>query len=189
MFAQNHHPAMRFIMPVRKSISEKTVFNVLGPLTNPAGVDKFLLGVFDKSFVGKIAEALKLNGSQNSMVVSAAEGMDEISISGVSYVARLHEGNILEYEIDPEMFGLKKAPFEAILGGDAKINAEIFTNVLSGKATDPQRDIVLLNTAHALVVDGKARDVQDGLDIARDSIANGKAIAKLKKIVEVSSKL
>lgn len=189
MFAQNHHPAMKFIMPVRKSISEKTVFNVLGPLTNPAGVEKFLLGVFHKSFVPKLAEALQLNGTTSAVVVSADGGMDEISISGITHAARLKNGNIDYFEIDPEAYGLKRAPFEAILGGDAAVNADILRNVLSGKAEPAQRDIVLLNAAAALEADGMARDMQEGLEMARDAIGSGKAEAKLRRIIEVSSKL
>ncbi|MEA2111898.1 MAG: anthranilate phosphoribosyltransferase [Campylobacterota bacterium] len=189
MFAQNHHPAMKFIMPIRKSIDEKTVFNVLGPLTNPAGVEKFLLGVFDKAFVPKIAEALKINDAKSAIVVSAAEGMDEISISGITYAASLQDGIIKEFEIDPETYAIKRAPFDAILGGNAKENAEILRNVLSNKASDAQRDIVLINSSAALVAEGMARDIQDGLEIARDAINSGKALSKLKQIVEVSSKL
>lgn len=189
MFAQNHHPAMKFIMPVRKSIDEKTVFNVLGPLTNPAGVQKFLLGVFDKVFVPKIAEALRLNHATSAIVVSAEEGMDEIGISGITYAARLKDGNITEYEINPEDYGIAKAPFEAILGGDAARNAAILSNVLGGKSSEPQRDIVLINAAAALEAEGMARDMQEGLEIARDAIGSGKAIEKLQQIIAVSSKL
>jgi anthranilate phosphoribosyltransferase len=189
MFAQNHHPAMKFIMPVRKSLSDKTVFNVLGPLTNPAGVEKFLLGVFDKRFVPKIAEALKMNHAASAIVVSAEEGMDEISISGITHAARLKDAVIDYFEIDPEQYGLDRAPFEAILGADADVNAHILQNVLEGSAETAQRDIVLLNAAAALMADGMARDMQDGLEMARDAIAGGKAKAKLKQIVEVSSKL
>lgn len=189
MFAQNHHPAMKFIMPVRKSIDEKTVFNVLGPLTNPAGVQKFLLGVFDKAFVPKIAEALRLNQATSAIVVSAEEGMDEIGISGITYAARLKEGKITEYEIDPQEYGINRAPFEAILGGDAALNASILINVLSGKAEDAQRDIVLVNAAAALEAEGMARDMQEGLEIARDAIGSAKATEKLQQIIAVSSKL
>ncbi|MEA3523040.1 MAG: anthranilate phosphoribosyltransferase [Campylobacterota bacterium] len=189
MFAQNHHPAMKFIMPVRKSIDEKTVFNLLGPLTNPAGVEKFLLGVFDKAFVSKVAEALKLNKAKSAIVVSSRDGMDEISISDITYAASLREGIIKNYEIDPEAYGIKRAPFSAILGGDASQNATILRNVLYAKADDAQRDVVLINAAHALHVDGKARDIQEGLEIARDAIASSKAQQKLQEIIEVSSKL
>jgi anthranilate phosphoribosyltransferase len=189
MFAQNHHPAMKFIMPVRKSIPQKTVFNLLGPLTNPAGVQKFLLGVFDKAFVPKVAEALKLNGATSATVVSSRDGMDEISISDISYGATLKADTIKEFEIDPESHGIKKAPFSAILGGDASKNAQILTDVLRGKAKDAQRDVVFINAAYALVADGLARDIQDGLQMADEAVKSTKAYQKLKQIIEVSSKL
>ncbi len=189
MFAQNYHPAMKFIMPVRKTIREKTVFNVLGPLTNPAGVQKFLLGVFEKSFVPKIAEVLKINGAASAIVVSAAEGMDEISISGITYAALLKEGRIREFEIDPEHYGIAKAPFEAILGGDASDNAAIVHNILTNRATDAQRDIVQLNTAAALVAEGMARDIQEGMEMASEALLSGSAFAKLQEIVSVSTTL
>ncbi len=189
MFAQNHHPAMKFIVPVRKTIPEKTIFNVLGPLTNPAGVKKSMIGVFDKAFVPKMLEVLKMNGSKSAMVVSSAENMDEISISSVTYASRLRDEKISEFVIDPQAYGIKKAPIEAIIGGDAKQNADILLNIFSNRASDAQRDIVLLNTAYSLVVEGMARDVQDGLEIAKDAVASKKATAKLKEIIEVSSKL
>ncbi len=189
MFAQNHHPAMKFIMPVRKSIPDKTIFNVLGPLTNPAGVEKLLLGVFEKALVPRIAEVLKINGATSAIVVSSADHLDEISISDITYAASLKAGVISEFEIDPQVYGIKRAPFDAIKGADAAHNAQILEAVLKGSATDAQRDVVLINAAHALLVEGMARDVQEGLEIARDAIKSGKAIAKLKQIVEVSSKL
>ena len=189
MFAGNHHPAMRFIMPVRKSIPEKTIFNILGPLTNPANVKKSLLGVFDKAFVPKMAEALKINGATSAMVVSSAEGMDEISISDVSYASQLRDGMMHEFVIDPQEYGLKKVPLKAIIGGEAKENAHILYNIFDSNATDAQRDIVLINTACALMVDGLARDVQDGLEMAREAIASSRAKKKLKQIIEISHKL
>ena len=189
MFAQNHHPAMRFIMPVRKSISEKTIFNILGPLTNPAGAKKSLLGVFDKAFVPKMAEALKINGATSSMVVSSAEGMDEISISDVTYASQLRDGLVHEFIIDPQEYGIKKVPLKAIVGGDAKENAQILLNIFDGSATDAQRDIVFINTASALMVDGLARDIQDGLEMANEAILNLRAKKKLKQIIEISNKL
>ena len=189
MFAQNHHPAMKFIMPVRKSISDKTVFNVLGPLTNPAGVKKTMLGVFDKVFVPKIAKALELNGSTSALLVSSKEGMDEISISDITYAARLDASGIKEFEIDPQEFGIKRVPLEAIVGGDAVFNAQILHNIFNNTATDAQRDIVLINAATSLMVDGMARDIQDGLEIAREMLASKKALEKLKEIIKVSSLL
>lgn len=189
MFAQNHHPAMKFIMPVRKTIPEKTIFNILGPLTNPAGVQKSLLGVFNKAFVPKIAEALKINGAKSIMVVSSAEGMDEISISDVTYASQLRESIVHEFIIDPEEYGIKRVPLRAIVGGDAKENAKILNNIFDAKSTDAQRDIVLINAACALIVDGIARDIQDGLEIAQKAIKTGKAKEKLKSIIEISNKL
>ncbi len=189
MFAQNYHPAMKFIVPVRKSIPDKTIFNILGPLTNPAGVKKSLLGVFDKAFVPKMAEALKMNGATSTMVVSSKEGMDEISISDITYASQLRDGIVKEFVIDPTEYGIKRVPLKAILGGDAKQNAQILYNIFDSSSTDAQRDIVLINTACALVVDGLARDIQDGLEIAREAIQNSSAKKKLKQIIEISNKL
>ncbi|MDD2789269.1 MAG: anthranilate phosphoribosyltransferase [Sulfurimonas sp.] len=189
MFAQNHHPAMKFIMPVRKTIPEKTIFNILGPLTNPAGVKKSMLGVFSKDFVPKMAEALKINGATSTMVVSSKEGMDEISLSSITYASQLKDGVVKEFEIDPQIYGINKAPIEAIVGGDAKENARILFNIFDANATDAQRDIVLLNAAATLVVDGSARDMQDGLEMAREAIKNARAKKKLRQIIEISNKL
>ncbi len=189
MFAQNHHPAMSFIMPVRKSIPDKTIFNILGPLTNPAGVKKSMLGVFDKAFVPKMLEALKINGATSAMVVSSKEGMDEISISDITYASRLYNGTVNEFEIDPEEYGIRKMPLKAILGGEAQENAQILRNIFEGSATDAQRDIVLINAAASLMVDGLARDMQDGFEMAREAIANSRAKKKLRQIIEISNKL
>lgn len=189
MFAANHHPAMNFIVPVRKSIPDKTIFNILGPLTNPAGTQKSLLGVFDKTFVPKMAEALKINGATSAMVVSSAEGMDEISISDVTYATQLSNGELREFIIDPEEYGIKKVPLKAIMGGDAKENAKILYDIFDSKATDAQRDIVLINSAAALMVDGLASDIQDGLEMAREAIRNSRVKKKLKQIIEISNKL
>jgi anthranilate phosphoribosyltransferase len=189
MFAQNHHPAMKFIMPIRKTIPDKTIFNILGPLTNPAGVKKSMLGVFDKSFVPKMAEALKINGATSTLVVSSAEGLDEISISDVTYASQLRDGIIHEFVIDPEEYGIKKVPLKAIIGGDALENAKILFNVFDSKATDAQRDVVLLNAAASLMVDGMARDIQEGLEIAKEALRTKRAQKKLAQIIEISHKL
>ncbi|WP_298691259.1 anthranilate phosphoribosyltransferase [uncultured Sulfuricurvum sp.] len=189
LFAQYHHPAMKFIMPIRRSIPEKTVFNILGPLTNPVGLSKLLLGVFDEVFVSKMAEAAQMGGVKSAIVVSSREKMDEISISDITYAAQLKDDRIDYFEIDPERYGIRKAPFEAILGGDVEKNAKIFRDVLYNRATDPQRDMVLINAAYALIADGMASDVQEALEIAREAIFSGKAARKLDQIVSVSSKL
>ncbi len=189
MFAQNHHPAMKFIVPVRKTIPDKTIFNILGPLTNPAGVTKSMLGVFDKAFVPKMLEALELNGATSAMVVSSNEGMDEISISDVTYASQLKDGVIHEFVIDPQEYGIKKMPLKAIMGGDALENANILRKIFDSSATDAQRDIVLINAAASLVVDGLARDIQDGLEMANEAILNARAKKKIKQIIEISNKL
>ena len=189
MFAQNHHPAMRFITPVRKSLPDKTIFNILGPLTNPAGVKKSLLGVFDKAFVPKMAEALKINGATSAMVVSSKEGMDEISISDVTYASILRDGELREFIIDPTDYNIKKVPLKAIMGGDAKENAQILYNIFDSKATDAQRDIVLINAGAALMVDGRVSDIQSGIEMASEAIRKGKAKEKLQQIIDISKKL
>jgi len=189
MFAGNHHPCMSFIVPIRKSIPDKTIFNILGPLTNPAGAQKSLLGVFDKSFVPKMAETLKINGATSTIVVSSSEGMDEISISDVTYASQLRDGLVHEFVIDPQEYGIQKAPLKSIIGGDSKENAQILYNIFDNKSTQAQKDIVLINAAAALIADGQARDIQDGLEIAQKAIRIGKAKEKLKKIIEISNKL
>lgn len=189
LFAQYHHPAMKFIMPIRRSIPEKTIFNILGPLTNPVGLSKILLGVFDEVFVPKMTEAARELGMKSAIVVSSREKMDEISISDITYAGRLFNDSIEYFEIDPERYGIKKAPFEAILGGDVEKNAMIFIDVLHNRATEAQRDMVLINAAYALIADGMARDVQEALEIAKATLLSGKAAEKLQQIISVSSKL
>jgi anthranilate phosphoribosyltransferase len=189
IFAIHHHPAMKFVMPIRKSIPHRTIFNILGPLSNPADVKKQLIGVFDPSFVPKMAEALRKLGTERAMVVSSRDGLDEISVSDSSVAEMLEEGRLEAVEIDPQAYGIDRAPMEAIRGGDAAENAKITAAILSGEERGPKRNIVLINAAAALIVDGKARDFQDGLQIAEETIDSGRAAAVLKKIVEVSNAL
>jgi len=189
IFAMNHHPAMKHIMPVRKSIDHRTVFNILGPLTNPAGARKYLLGVFDPSFIRRMAEALVALDAKRAFVVSSYDGMDEISICDKSAFAYVEDGRISEGVIDPEAHGFKLAPKEAILGGDATLNAEIIEDIFSGIEMGAKRDIVLLNAAYALFVDGKARDIKEGIEMAKDAIDSGRATDHLEKIKEVSAQL
>lgn len=189
IFAQNHHPAMKYIMPIRKSLSHRTIFNILGPLTNPAGVQKQLIGLFSADYLGRVITALEKLGSKNAMVVSSRDGMDEISICDITYASWLDKRIIKEFEINPEEHGLKIAPKEAIIGGDASQNAFITQGIIKGDITDAKRDIVLINTAAALMVDGKARDIQDGLEIARDVLDSGKAQKQLEQIIKVSNQL
>jgi len=189
IFAMNHHPAMKYIMPVRRSIEHRTIFNILGPLTNPAGARKYLLGVFDPSFIKRMAEALVALDAKRAFVVSSYDGMDEISISAKSAFAYVEDGRISEGEIDPEAHGFELAPKEAILGGDATLNAEITRDIFYGIEMGPKRDIVLLNAAYALFADGKVRDIKEGIEMAQEAIDSGKATDHLEKIIEVSAQL
>ncbi len=189
IFAINHHPAMKHIMPIRKSLSHRTIFNILGPLTNPAGAKKYLLGVFSAEFIDVIANALVELDTKRAFVVSSRDGMDEISISADTDFAFVQSGKVTRGVVNPLAFGFKRAPKEAILGGDAKENAKITIDVLSGELKDAKRDIVLLNGAYALFIDGKARDIQEGIEILEHTIATKKAIEHLEKIIKVSNEL
>jgi anthranilate phosphoribosyltransferase len=187
--ATDHHPAMKHIMPIRKSIEHRTIFNILGPLTNPAGARKYLLGVFDPSYIKRMAEALLDLGVTRAFVVSSKDGMDEIGISTSTVFAYVEDGRILEGEINPEQYGLSLAPKEDILGGDANFNAQITKDIFAGKVTGAKRDIVLLNAAFALFVDGSVTDIPQAIAIIKEHIATGKALAHLQKIADVSQKL
>ncbi len=189
MFAQNHHPAMKYIMPIRKSIPHRTIFNILGPLSNPATVSKQLIGVFDKSYINKIATALDLLETKRSIVVSSNDGMDEISISDITYATSLFNGRIEDFEINPEHYGIPMASKDDIVGGNAQFNARITSDILSKKLVGAKLDIVLLNAAAALVVDEKARDIKEGIQIAKDAILSGKAKEKLDELIKVSNQL
>jgi anthranilate phosphoribosyltransferase len=189
MFAQQHHPAMRHIMPIRKSIPHRTIFNILGPLTNPADVKRQLIGVFHKDFVPPIVDALQILDMRSAIVVSGADGMDEVSISDKTYYRELKDGKISEGEVTPEEFGLQRASFDEIKGGDARENGDILLNILKGQELGAKRDIVLLNSAFGFVAEGRARDIQDGLEIARDSIDSGKAFQQFNMIIDMSKKI
>lgn len=189
MFAQNHHPALKHIMPIRKSLDHRTIFNILGPLTNPAGVKRQFIGVYDRSLTAILAEVLQKTGSHSAAVACGDGGVDELTLSGASHVARLNGDTISQYELDPTNFGLTRAPLEALRGGDAVYNATITRNIFSNCATDAQRDVVLFNTAMAMEISGMARDIKDGLEMAREALYSGRAREKLDQIIAVSSKL
>jgi len=189
MFAVNHHPAMKHIMPIRKSINHRTIFNILGPLTNPASVEKQLIGVFDKNYIFKIANALTQLETKRAMVVSSEDGMDEISISDITHCAFIENGAINEFTLDPREYGFDLYPKVEIAGGTAKENAMTTKNILKGTITGAKRDIVLLNTAAALFVDAKVVSIEEGIELAKETIKNGDAIKKLEEIVLISNEL
>ncbi len=189
IFAMNHHPAMKHIMPVRKSLEHRTVFNIMGPLTNPAGAKRYLMGVFSPDFIEKMAKTLQIVGATKAYVVSSSDGMDEISISDTTQYALLDNKEISTGVIDPREHGFKLYPQSEILGGDAKTNSKITKGILSGEISGAKRDIVLLNASYALLADDMARDIKEALEMSREAIESGKASKHLKKIVEVSQKI
>jgi len=189
LFAGNHHPAMKHIMPIRKSIDHRTIFNILGPLSNPASVHKQVIGVFAKEFVPKIAEALTQLNTKRAMVVSSNDGMDEISICDVTHCAFVERGSFNEFILDPREYGFDFYDKSEIVGGDAKENAEITKGILDGSITGAKRDIVLLNTAVTLLVDGKVNSTEEGVEMAKDIINSKKALEKLTEIIKVSNEL
>ena len=189
IFAMNHHPVMKHLMPIRKSIEHRTIFNILGPLTNPAGAKKYLLGVFSPEYVERMAKALLDLDVQKAFVVSSDDGMDEISLATTTQFAYVEGGIVSEGIINPEEFGFKLQPQKAILGGSAKENAQITKDIFSNESTNAQRDIVVLNAGFALFVDGKARDIKEAFEIARDGLESGKARKHLNIITDISNKL
>ncbi|HEU5315117.1 MAG TPA: anthranilate phosphoribosyltransferase [Chloroflexota bacterium] len=191
MFAPAYHPAMKFAAPLRREIGIRTVFNILGPLTNPAGAKRQVLGVASHEAQGRLAGALKILGSERALVVHGAEGLDEVSLAGATYVLDVRDGDVSESVVHPEQFGVQAAPAEAIRGGDAAQNAAIIRGVLgaNGDATGAQRDIVALNAAAALVAAGAADDMLTGLERAREVMRSGAALRALEAFVAASREL
>jgi len=183
MFAPNHHPAMKYAAPVRKELGMRTILNILGPLTNPAGAPNQVMGVFHADLVGIQARVLKMLGSRHVITVHGHDGLDEITITGPTYVAELKHDFITEYSIEPTQFGLDVAPIEAIQVKDAAESKTRLEAVLSDEP-GPSRDVVVLNSAAALYVAGVVESLWDGVAAARDAIASGAARAKLDQLVK-----
>ncbi|MFZ7089682.1 anthranilate phosphoribosyltransferase [Primorskyibacter sp. 2E233] len=189
MMAPMHHPAMAHVGPVRAELGTRTIFNILGPLTNPAGVKRQLTGAFTRDLIRPMAETLGQLGSERAWLVHGSDGTDELSIAGVSWVAALEEdGSIHESELHPEDAGLPQHPFEAILGGTPEENGKAFAALLEG-AKSAYRDAVLLNSAAALTIAGKASDLRQGVEVARESIDSGSALAKVKALAKATQEV
>ncbi len=186
MPAPRHHSAMKYVMPVRQSLGIRTIFNNLGPLSNPAGVKRQFTGAFDRAWIEPMAEVLGILGSDVAWVVHAAEGMDEMSTTGVTYVAALENGSVRTFEVTPEDAGLPRASLDDLKGGDSAYNAAAINDLLDGKV-GPYRDIVLMNAAASLIIAGKADDLKAGVALAAQAIDDGKARAALDKLVEISN--
>ena len=182
LFAPAMHSATKYVHPVRRELRLRTVFNLLGPLTNPAKASAQVVGVYSASLVEKLAQALKLLGLKRALVVHGEDGLDEITITGKTLIGEVRDGWVKTYEIAPEEFGLQRATLADISGGDVQQNAEIIREILAGKKS-ARRDVVLLNASAAIVAAGKADTIQQALPIAVDSIDSGKAKAKLDALV------
>jgi anthranilate phosphoribosyltransferase len=187
LFAPALHTATRYVQPARRELKMRTVFNLLGPLTNPAGASAQIVGVYSAELVGKLAEALRLLGLRRALVVHGGDGLDEISLAGPTRVAELRDGAIRLYEVTPEQFGFQRVPLAEIAGGDAQSNAHLIRGVLDGRRS-PHREIVLLNAAAAFVVAGKADSIQEALPLAEKSIDSGAARAKLEELVRFTTR-
>ncbi|MCJ7693689.1 MAG: anthranilate phosphoribosyltransferase [Sedimentisphaerales bacterium] len=186
MFAPMFHPAMKYVQPIRKRLGFRTVFNILGPLANPANASGQVLGVADESLMPTIIEALKLLGVRRAMVVHS-NGLDEISTAGITKVVELKNGEITNKQVDPGQLGIEPADVGQMKVSDAKSSAGIIKDILGGKRRGAYRDIVVLNAAAAIIVSGLADDFGSGLKMAAESVDSGSATACLEKLVEVSN--
>ncbi len=188
MFAPLFHPAMKHAMPIRQELKIKTIFNLLGPLTNPANAEYQLLGVFYADLTEKFAGVLKKLGVKQALVVHG-DGLDEITLTGATQISELKDGKIKTYQIDPEDFGFKKCALAELKGGDADKNARIIKGILSGEEKGAKRNIVLLNAGAAFYSGNVADSIQEGIKLAEEVIESGKALEKLKEMVALTSKL
>ncbi|MEE8471027.1 MAG: anthranilate phosphoribosyltransferase [Dehalococcoidia bacterium] len=188
LFAPLLHPAMKHALGPRKEIGLRTIFNILGPLCNPAQAKRQLLGVYDSNLTELMAEVLRALGTEHAFVVHGAHGLDELSITGPNKVSRLHDGHIETYYLDPQELGLRQANVSDLAGGTTEDNVAITKGVLKGEQ-GPRRDIVLLNAAAVIVAGGKAASFDDGLTLAAEAIDSGDAMRKLEQLVEFSQSI
>jgi anthranilate phosphoribosyltransferase len=186
MFAPAHHPAMKNVGPTRVELGTRTIFNLLGPLSNPAGVKRQMVGVFSRQWVEPLAQVLKNLGSEAAWVVHGSDGLDEITLAGSTHVAALENGSVKSFEITPEEVGLERAAADALRGGDAEHNAKALTEVLAGKK-GPYRDVAILNAAAALVVASRAKDLKTAVALATKSVTSGEAEGRLDRLIAVSN--
>ena len=185
LMAQRHHSAMRHVAPTRTEMGTRTIFNLLGPISNPAGVKRQLVGVFARDWVKPVAEVLGKLGGERAWVVHG-EGLDELTTAGTSFVAELKDGKVSTFEVTPEMAGLPRARLEELKGADPLVNAARLNALIDGKQ-GPLRDIVLLNAAGALIVAGRAKDLRDGVALAAQSIDRGAARRALDRLIVITN--
>ena len=185
MMAPMHHPAIAHVMPTRAELGTRTIFNILGPLTNPAGVKRQLTGAFSRDLIRPMAETLQKLGSDKAWLVHGSDGTDELTITGVSWIAALEDGAVVDRELHPEDAGLTPHPFESIIGGSPEDNAKAFGALLDGEPS-AYRHAVLLNAAAALVVADASSDLKQGVEMAKTSIDSGAAREKIRKVAKVT---
>jgi anthranilate phosphoribosyltransferase len=186
MFAPMFHPAMKYVQPIRKSLGFRTVFNILGPLANPAGVPSLVLGVAEEGLMKMMAEALKMLDTRFALVVHS-NGLDEISTAGITKILELKDGRITESQINPQDLGIKPADIDNLIVADAAASAKIVKDIISGQEVGVGRDIVVLNASAAIIAGGLAEDFAPAIKLAEAAIDNGSALACLEKLIEVSN--
>jgi len=188
LFAQMFHPAMKHVAAPRRELGVRTIFNLLGPLSNPAGARRQVIGVFDAKWTEPLAQALARLGSEHALVVYGSDGVDEISLSAPTVVSELRYGEVRSYQVTPEQFGLRGCRLVDLKGGDAKEAAEHVRAVIAGSGDMPRTDIAVLNAAAAIYVGGKADSIAAGIEKARESIQSGNAARKLAGLVELTNR-
>jgi anthranilate phosphoribosyltransferase len=185
LFAQHYHSAMKNVAGIRRELGIRTVFNILGPLTNPAEVKGQVLGVYHKALTHTMAEVLLRLGSERVLVVHGEDGLDEITTTGVTFVSEVSDGRVIDYIVDPRKLGISLCTPEEICGGDPKENAQIILGIFEGHR-GPKRDIVVINSAAALYIGNVCRDIREGIELAEELIDSGKAVRKMQELVEYS---
>jgi len=186
LFAQNYHIAMKYVAPIRRELAIRTVFNILGPLTNPAGAKMELMGVYDRELVEPLAQVLSNLGVKNAMVVHGEDGLDEISLSAPTFVCEVKDGWVRSYTINPEQFGFERCKKDDLRGGSPEENAEILKSVLKGDK-GPKRDAAVLNASAVMFITGKYRSIEAAAEIANGVIDSGKALEKLDEFIRFSN--
>lgn len=189
LFAQSYHSSMKYAAPVRKELGVRTIFNILGPLSNPAGATMELLGVYDRKLVEPLAQVLSNLGVNRGLVVCGDDGLDEATVTGPTHVCEVCSGKTTQYEITPEQFGLNRCSLQELVGGTPLENAQITKEILTGKLTGPKRDIVILNAALSLYLGNDDVTIPDCIKLAGDIIDSGKAAAKLEEFVKATNEV
>ncbi len=188
MNAMIFHKAMKNVAPIRSELGIRTIFNMLGPLSNPSNAKHQVIGVFSRDILPVFAKVMRTMGAERAMVVCGSDGMDEITVTGKTYVNEIKDGEIIEYEIDPKDYGIEYASIDDLRGGTGEENAKITRSIFEGKETGAKRDIVVLNSAAGIYMGGKAGSYKEAIEIAKEIISSGKALKKLNEFVEYTNK-